>query len=77
MGFRGRARDWACGSEWLGRSGPGCGLLKQNWEGELRGRQQTSSIGLKLATLKNKGTNRGKEKDFFLFSENIFVKRII
>jgi hypothetical protein len=42
MGFRGRARDWAGGSERLGRSGPGCGLLKLNWDKELRGRQWTS-----------------------------------
>jgi hypothetical protein len=47
-----RLLRWAAGrgSEELGRSGPGCGLLKLNCDRELRGRQQTSSVGLKVAT---------------------------
>jgi hypothetical protein len=44
---------------------------------EIRGRQQTSSVGPKAATGRKWGKEKEKEKGFFLFLENIFVKEII
>jgi hypothetical protein len=74
MGFRGRAHDWAGGSERLGRSGPGCGLLKLNWDRELRGRQWTSEDWAETSF----GPKKERRKEIpFLFSENIFMKNKI
>jgi hypothetical protein len=46
---------------------------------EIRGRQQTPSVGPKAATGRKWGKEKEKEKEkgFFLFSKNIFVKEII
>jgi hypothetical protein len=44
---------------------------------EIRGRKQTSSVGSKEATGRKWGKEKEKGKGFFLFSENIFVKKII
>jgi hypothetical protein len=43
----------------------------------MKGWQRTSALGFEAQTGQNGGGGIDKEKDFFLFSENIFMKRII
>jgi hypothetical protein len=56
---------------WAAEVEGGCGGRAE----EIRRRQQTSSVGPKVATGRKWG--KEKEKGFFLFSENIFVKELI
>jgi hypothetical protein len=51
--------------------------LERIWDGELRGRQQTSSVRPIVVTGQKWGKERGKENGLFLFSEIIFVEGII
>jgi hypothetical protein len=87
----GHWRSWGHGPGWAFAGGLATGLrvgvvgpertglrpAKTELRHGVKGRQQTSSVGLKVATGRKGGKKMKKQMNFFIFLEFIFRKRII